>query len=204
MHLVYESRSLRSPFFCLALPSLFLPLSPVRAPPASFIRPLALSIAPSSLSSLPLLPPSRPICLLLSTRLLVLAWTPPKDPPRSIRLLAACQLARQTAKVLGGVRHAAQGALVLEPLPVALLLGLPGLCFSPSGLLPLPSFGLALGLVGFVARQGAIGLLGLAHRLVHRDLTSFLLGSVPLDTREGRRGYTLVCECYVKEPLKRP
>src|SRR5215216_2806156 len=58
----YESRSLRSPFFSLALPflwserpSLFLPLSPVRAPPASFMRPLALSIFPSFLSSLLLL-----------------------------------------------------------------------------------------------------------------------------------------------------
>src|SRR3712207_1932910 len=70
----YESRSLRSPFFCLALPflwserpSLFLLLSSVRAPPASFIRPLALSIVPSSLSSLPRLPPSRPICFLLGS-----------------------------------------------------------------------------------------------------------------------------------------
>src|SRR5215212_1918661 len=90
MHLVYESRSLRSPFFCLALPSLFLPLSPVRAPPASFIRPLALSIAPLSLSSLPLFPPSRPICLLLSTRLPFVAWAPPTEgPPRSVRLLVA-------------------------------------------------------------------------------------------------------------------
>src|SRR5215216_7784165 len=51
----YESRSLRLPFFSLALPflcselpSLFLLLSPVRAPPASFIRPLVLSIVPSS------------------------------------------------------------------------------------------------------------------------------------------------------------
>src|SRR5215216_4074797 len=59
----YESRSLRLPFFSLALPflwserpSLFLPLSPVRAPPASFMRPLALSIFPSFLSSLLLLP----------------------------------------------------------------------------------------------------------------------------------------------------
>src|SRR5829696_10219201 len=58
----YESRSLRLPFFSLILPflwserpSLFLLLSPVRAPPASFIRPLALSIFPSFLSSLLLL-----------------------------------------------------------------------------------------------------------------------------------------------------
>ncbi len=58
----YESRSLRLPFFSLALPflwserpSLFVLLSPVREPPASFIRPLALSIAPSFLSSLLLL-----------------------------------------------------------------------------------------------------------------------------------------------------
>src|SRR4028119_1052687 len=70
----YGSRSLRSPFFCLALPFLWseLPsllsfLSPVRAPPPSLSRPLALSIAPSSLS-LPPLPPSRPIRLLLSVR----------------------------------------------------------------------------------------------------------------------------------------
>src|SRR5215212_5669065 len=90
MHLVYESRSLRSPFFCLALPSLFLPLSPVRAPPASFIRPLALSIAPSSLSSLPLLPPSRPICFLLCTRLPFVAGAQPtQGPPRSVRLHVA-------------------------------------------------------------------------------------------------------------------
>src|SRR5215212_6468792 len=133
MHLVYESRSLRSPFFCLALPSLFLPLSPVRAPPASFIRPLALSFAPSSLSSLPLLPPSRLICFLLSARLLVVAGPQTtEDPPRSVRLLgarphlgedaterpwppsppecllAAGQLVCQPAKVLGGVRDAAQ------------------------------------------------------------------------------------------------
>src|ERR671910_845321 len=64
----YESRSLRLPFFSLSLPllwserpSLLSFLSPVSAPPASFIRPLALSIFPSSLSSLPPLPPSRPI-----------------------------------------------------------------------------------------------------------------------------------------------
>src|ERR687897_1071311 len=70
MLLLYESRSLRSPFFSLALafrwserPSLFLPWSPVRAPPASFIRPLARSIFASSLPSLPPLPPSRPIYL---------------------------------------------------------------------------------------------------------------------------------------------
>src|SRR3712207_358045 len=49
----YESRSLRLPFFSLALPflwserpSLFVLLSPVRAPPASFMRPLALSHRP--------------------------------------------------------------------------------------------------------------------------------------------------------------
>src|SRR5215216_7840588 len=66
----YESRSLRLPFFSLALPflcserpSLFLLLSPVRAPPASFIRPLALSIAASFLSS---------VLLLLDTLLLLL------------------------------------------------------------------------------------------------------------------------------------
>src|SRR5215207_1880352 len=70
----YESRSLRSPFFSLSLPlrwserpSLLSFLSPVREPPASFIRPLALSIAPSSLSSLPRLPPSRHICFPLSS-----------------------------------------------------------------------------------------------------------------------------------------
>src|ERR687894_1245622 len=70
-----ESRSLRFPFFCLALPFLWseLPsllsfLSPVREPPASFMRPLALSIAPSSLSFLPPLPPSRPIRSLLPVR----------------------------------------------------------------------------------------------------------------------------------------
>src|SRR5215204_755526 len=58
----YESRSLRLPFFSLILPFLwsarpsdFLSLSPVRAPPASFTRPFALSIAPSFLSSLLLL-----------------------------------------------------------------------------------------------------------------------------------------------------
>ncbi len=55
----YPSRSLRAPFFSLSLPflwserpSLFLALSPVRAPPASFMRPLALSIGALSLSSL--------------------------------------------------------------------------------------------------------------------------------------------------------
>src|SRR5215210_3086350 len=37
-------------------PSRFVFLSPVREPAASFIRPFALSIAPSSLSCLPLLP----------------------------------------------------------------------------------------------------------------------------------------------------
>jgi hypothetical protein len=59
----YLRRSLRSPFFSLALPLLwserpsrFLPLSPLKAPPASFTRPLALSITPSFLSSLLLLP----------------------------------------------------------------------------------------------------------------------------------------------------
>src|SRR5215203_6063551 len=58
----YESRSLRLAFFSLALaflwserPSRFLLLSPVRAPPASFMRPLALSIFASFLSSLLLL-----------------------------------------------------------------------------------------------------------------------------------------------------
>src|SRR5215211_3994892 len=68
--IAYESRSLRLPFFSLALPflwserpSLFLLLSPVRAPPASFIRPLALSIAASFSSSL---------LLLLGTLLLLL------------------------------------------------------------------------------------------------------------------------------------
>src|SRR5918998_2951601 len=70
----YFRRSLRSPFFCLVLPflwselpSLFSFLSPVRAPPPSFIRPLALPIAPSSLS-LPPLPPKRPMRSPLSVR----------------------------------------------------------------------------------------------------------------------------------------
>src|SRR5918994_775160 len=130
----YDSRSLRSPFFFLVLPflwserpSLLSFLSPVRAPPASFIRPLALSIAPSSLSSLPLLPPSRPIWLLLSTRLPVFAGTQPTEgppdlcvslwlaltqrknaterpwPPPPDVLLAAGQPVRQPAQVLGGV-----------------------------------------------------------------------------------------------------
>ena len=53
---------MRLPIFSLALPflwserpSLFMLLSPVRAPPASFMRPLVLSIAPSFLSTLLLL-----------------------------------------------------------------------------------------------------------------------------------------------------
>src|SRR5918995_4963704 len=123
----------------------------------------------------------------------------PPSPPE-VLLLAAGQPVRKAAQVLGGVRDAAQGALVIEPLPVALLLGLLGLGLGSPGLLPLPSFGLglglallgaALGLLCLVACQGTVGLLGLAHRLVHRDPTSFLLGSVALDTREGRDGYTL-------------
>src|SRR5919202_4567688 len=59
----HDSRSLRLPFFSLALallwferPSLFLLLSPLKAPPASLMRPLALSIAASFLSSLLLVP----------------------------------------------------------------------------------------------------------------------------------------------------
>src|SRR3712207_6662789 len=97
------------------------------------MRPLALSIAPSSLSSLPLLLPSRPICFLLFARLPFVAGVQPTEgPPRSVGpprgqpsprkdategprppsppealLLAAGQLVRQSAKVLGGVRDAA-------------------------------------------------------------------------------------------------
>src|SRR5215212_3604436 len=120
----------------------------------------------------------------------------PHSPPESS--LAAGQPVRQPAKVLGGVRDAAQGALVLEPLPIALLLRLAGLGLRSPGLLPLPClrFGLcfpllgpALGLLGLVAHEGAVGLLGLAHRLVHLP-ASFPRGSVVLDTREGSGGYT--------------
>src|SRR5215212_1340134 len=167
----YESRSLRSPFFCLALPflwserpSLFLPLSPVRAPPASFIRPLALSIFPSSFSSLLPLPPNRPIRLLLSVEL------PFSSPPEVLLLLAAGQLVRKAPEVFGGVRDTNQGSFVLEPLPVALLLCLPGLGLPLPGLrlgLGFALLGAALGLLGLVAGEGTVGLLGLAHRLVH-------------------------------------
>src|ERR671917_1503359 len=87
MLLGYESKFLRSPFFSLVLPflcserpSLFSFLSPVRAPPASFMRPLALSIAPSSLSSLPPLPPSRPMRSLLSIRLTRYRYLPTTRP----------------------------------------------------------------------------------------------------------------------------
>src|SRR5215210_6306191 len=58
----------------------------------------------------------------------------PPSPPEA--LLAAGQPVRQPAKVLGGVRDAPQGALVLEPLSVALLLRLPGLGLRSPGLLP--------------------------------------------------------------------
>ena len=97
-------------------------------------------------------------------------------------LLAAGQLFLQPAPVLGGVAAAAQGAVVLDPLPVRLLLGLPSLGLRPPSLLPLPGlrlgFGLpllgaALSLQGLVAGEGAVGLLGLALSLVH--LPPFLL-----------------------------
>src|SRR5215212_8590028 len=106
-------------------------------------------------------------------------WLP--SPPEA--LLAAGQPVRKTAQLLGGISDAAQGPFVLEPLPVALLFRLPGLCLRPPGLLPLPGlrFGLGLPLLGpalvllcLVARQGTVGLLGLAHRLVHRP--PFLVG----------------------------
>src|SRR5918997_6113547 len=54
---VYCGRSLAAPFLSLAVPlrwsgrpSAFLSLSPLREPPASFMRPLALSTAPSAMS----------------------------------------------------------------------------------------------------------------------------------------------------------
>src|ERR671912_540985 len=56
---VYCTRSLAAPFLSLALhlrwserPCAFFSLSPLRDPPASFTRPLALSRAPSALSLL--------------------------------------------------------------------------------------------------------------------------------------------------------
>src|SRR5215217_8010470 len=56
---VYCARSLAAPFLSLAVPlrwserpSTFFSLSPLREPPASFTRPLALSTAPSALSLL--------------------------------------------------------------------------------------------------------------------------------------------------------
>src|SRR5215218_10786993 len=56
---VYCARSLAAPFLSLAVPlrwserpSAFFSLSPLREPPASFTRPLALSTAPSALSLL--------------------------------------------------------------------------------------------------------------------------------------------------------
>ncbi len=59
----YFRRSFRLPFLSFMFPrrwserpSRFVSLSPVREPAASFIRPFALSMAPSSLSCLPLLP----------------------------------------------------------------------------------------------------------------------------------------------------
>src|SRR5215216_4342169 len=56
-NVVYCARSLAAPFLSLALPSrwserpsVFFSLSPLREPPASLTRPLALSTAPSALS----------------------------------------------------------------------------------------------------------------------------------------------------------
>src|SRR5215212_10225907 len=105
----------------------------------------------------------------LSTRL------PGFSPPETL-LLAAGQPVRQPTKVLGGAGDSAQRTLVLEPLPVALLLRLPGLRLRSPGLLQLSGLGLglglpllgpALGLQGLVAHQCAVGLFGLACRPVH-------------------------------------
>src|SRR5829696_6291198 len=103
----YESRSLRSPFFSLALPflwserpSLFLLLSPLRAPPASFMRPLALSIAPSFLSRLlRFVPTVRSLLLSQTASPLMRAQKPkasasrvipPRLSPRSRRSRRSC------------------------------------------------------------------------------------------------------------------
>src|SRR5215216_2465284 len=102
----YESRSFRSPFFSLALPflwserpSLFLLLSPLRAPPASFIRPLALSIAPSFLSRLLRFVPTVRSLLLSQTasryanpnlRASASRVIPPRLSPRSRRSRMSC------------------------------------------------------------------------------------------------------------------
>ena len=97
------------------------------------------------------------------------------------------------------VRAAAQEPLVLELLPVAFLLRPPGFALSLPGFLPLLGlllrFGLsllgaALCLLGFVAYDGAVGLLSFALRLIHRDLHRGFVAFVALDTQEAWGRYT--------------
>src|SRR5215208_4717801 len=78
----------------------------------------------------------------------------PPSPPETLLLLAAGQLVRKPTQLLRCVGDAAQRTLVLEPLPVALLLGLPGLFLGSPGLLPLPGFGLGLRLPLFGTSLG--------------------------------------------------
>src|SRR4028118_1503735 len=100
-----------------------------------------------------------------------------------------------------GVREAAQGPLVLALLLVSLPLGLLGLGLGWPGLrsllglrlrLGLPLLGAALGLLGLVARQGAVGFFGLAYGFLrHIGLHSRVV-LVALDAREGQDSYTPV------------
>src|SRR5918995_1097633 len=81
MPVAYYSRSFRLPFFSLAFPRRWsarpldlVSLSPVRAPAASFMRPLALSLAPSSLSFPP--SPNKPTCSSSTRELTLLSLYP--------------------------------------------------------------------------------------------------------------------------------
>src|SRR4028119_654919 len=122
-------------------------------------------------------------------------------PPAGARECGDRGLVCHALEAAQGVREAAQGPLVLALLLVSMPLGLLGLGLGGPGLLSLlglrlrlglPLLGAALGLLGLVARQGAVGFLGLAYGFLrHIGLHSRVV-FVALDAREGQDSYTPV------------